>query len=191
MHTYEELKNEMLSIADVLKQYSESLQVKVFDILIGHYSGQPMPADGSNDAKVFKNQPATEQRQPVRVKKKTSSKESFQIDKDLNLQGKEGNQSFREFCESKSPSSNIEFNVVAIYYLSRVLGVSPVTIDQVYTCYKEIGSKVPGNLKQSIHDTSSSKYGYIDAGNLNDLRLPTRGENLVEHDLPKNTKAGK
>lgn len=59
-----------------------------------------------------------------------------------------------------------------------------ISVDDVYSCYKDIGRKVPNALKQSLTDTSSSKYGYI-AVNNNYYSIPIKGENLVELELPK------
>ena len=39
-------------------------------------------------------------------------------------------------------------------------------------------------LKQSLTDTSSSKYGYISVSN-NCFSIPVAGENFVEFELPK------
>lgn len=55
-----------------------------------------------------------------RNKRRNVSKDNFQINKDLNLSPRE-TQSLKDFVEEKQPKSNIEFNVVAIYYLERIL----------------------------------------------------------------------
>jgi hypothetical protein len=105
--------------------------------------------------------------------------------KDLNLKP-QGIQSLNEFYNLKAPKSNIESNVVFVYYLQRILYLTGITMDHIYTCYKWVGGKVPENLRQSIADTAAgSKYGLLDASNMQDIKLSMRGENTVETELPK------
>ncbi len=117
------------------------------------------------------------------TKKSVPSKEVYQMNKDLDLLPKD-KMSFKSFCEEKKPTTNIEFNAVAVYYLERILEKKDIGINDVYTCYKNVGRKVPNALKQSLTDTSSSRYGYIATGN-NCYTIPVVGENFVEYDLPK------
>lgn len=198
MEHYEKLKTEIVGIAEILKSYPETLQGKVFDILVNEYLGRigprhaarppasdvPVTHEGNGNGEKVEPAPKAEP-----SKRRSASKESFQIAKDLNLGAADGKPAFTEFVKSKGPSSNIEFNAVAVYYLDRVRGINPITINHVYTCYKNVGRKLPGNLTQSLYDTSGGRYGYIDVKSLDDLRLPTSGENFVEHTLPKAPKA--
>jgi len=113
--------------------------------------------------------------------------QAYAINKDLDLYGKSGKQKLVDFYREKRPSTAIERNTVFVYYLKNILGYSPVTLADVYTCYsalKSEGVRSPGSFKQSIADTSSRKYGYIDAKNMEDLGIPLRGTQFVEHDLP-------
>lgn len=118
-------------------------------------------------------------------KLKKTAKESYQISKNLDLSGKDGKQSFSDFYHEKKPESSIEFNVVAIYYLNKIMGLEDVTIEDVYTCYRNVDKRAPKAFKQSLADTSSSKYGYIEIKN-GKYSVPISGMNFVEHDLPKN-----
>lgn len=193
MPTYEDIKSEMIAIANVLKQYPEALQEKVFDILIQNYIGElPRKDEICRTEEMMTNQ---EEQKQVEINSKkigkksrnsssSASKDSFKIVKELNLKGVNGAPSFDSFYSEKMPKTYIEFNVVSIYYLTKILGVSPVTIDHVYTCYKEVNRPVPGNLMQSLYDTSSSRYGYINHSQ-DGYTIPVRGENFVEHDLPR------
>ena len=117
------------------------------------------------------------------TKKSVASKEVYQMNKELDLLPK-NKMSFKNFCEEKKPTTNIEFNAVAVYYLEKILEKKDIGINDVYTCYKNVGRKVPNALKQSLTDTSSSRYGYIATGN-NCYTIPVVGENFVEYDLPK------
>ncbi len=120
--------------------------------------------------------------------KPAKSKESISIDKHLNLRA-QGKKSFKDFYEEKRPSSSMEFNTAAIYYLSQILELDTINASQVYTCYKEVNQRPPVAFIQSLRDTASLK-GYIDSSDVGNLKIPSRGVNFVEHDLP-NKKNGK
>jgi len=122
--------------------------------------------------------------------RKTSRISSFSIVKDLNLRQKD-QKSLKDFFKEKSPATNIENNAVFVYYLEKILGINNITVDHIFTCYKEAGSRIPGNLKQSIVDTASSRYGYLDGRDMQNIKVAVFGENLVEHDLPKTVKEPK
>ncbi len=119
--------------------------------------------------------------------RKFSKSNTFSIIKDLNLKPKD-KKTLRDFYQEKSPLSNIESNAVFVYYLEKVLNLTGITIDHIFSCYKEVNLRTPMNLRQSIFDTASSRYGYLDTSNMQDIKVIVRGENLVEHDLPRSKK---
>lgn len=114
-------------------------------------------------------------------------KESHSIVKDLNLRP-ENKESFLDFVALKKPSKFAnEFNAVAIYYLTKELGLKSINSDHVYTCYKTAKRIVPIALNQSLRDTSSSKR-WIDVSKANDIEITTAGENFVDYELPADAK---
>lgn len=116
----------------------------------------------------------------------SSAKESYQMNKDLNLLP-DDRETFQQFFERKQPKTGIEINIVAVYYLEKILEREEISIEDIYTCYKNVNARIPKALKQSLNDTSSSKYGYINTVN-NYYTVSTVGENFVEFDLPKKKK---
>jgi hypothetical protein len=105
--------------------------------------------------------------------------------KDLDLTGGGENESLREFCAKYVIKTNLERNLVFTYYLANVLKIEEIGINHLFTCYRNIPStKLPGNLKQSIYDTSSK--GWIAVRSIDsDISVPVMGLNHIEHDLPK------
>jgi hypothetical protein len=190
MPTYYDIKTELIEIAEIVKQYPESVQSKVFDLLIENYLEEPAISEKglSDDTKEPKKKPPTAAETPKPKKKQSASKETHSIIKDLQLRGDKDIQSLVDFNNQKKPRSNIDFNAVAIYYLQNILGIQEITLDHVYTCYREVGRKPPARFQQSIYDTSGNRYGYIDASDINNLKVPHRGVIFVEHDLPRKTK---
>jgi hypothetical protein len=119
-------------------------------------------------------------------KKKAAAKgiESHNLVTDLDLSGTDTVSALKDFYKEKKPASAQECNVVFIYYLKKMLKIDKVGIEHVYTCYKAVGTKVPGRLYQNLLDTRKVK-GWIITENMDDLRIGTLGENFVEKELPK------
>lgn len=187
MKTYEEIKTELLAIADVLKKYPENVQPKVFEILTSHFLEKTMPdskIEGSSDkeksnAKVKQKSTSTPKSSGKSSKKNS---ENITLLKDLDLR-KKGEKSFKDFYDEKKPGASNEFNSVAVYYLSEILELSGITPSHIFTCYKEVTKRPPEAFIQSLRDTAS-KNGYIDTADINNIKIPLRGKNFVEHDLP-------
>lgn len=182
MASYDELKQELGEIAKLLGSFPEAIQPKVFDILVQAYMGpqsaveEPVPVAEDK----------TPRQEPAAPRKRTTPKEpSYQQVRNLNLEGADGKQSFPQFYGEKNPKGSNEFNAVAIYYLTRVLGLSGITPDHVYTCYNRVNHLMPQRLKQSLYD-AASKNQYIDTSDvMNDLKMTHRGVTLVEQELPR------
>lgn len=187
MKTYDEIKDELIAIADVLKKYPENIQPQVFDILTSHFlSGQKItkPEDKLQTEKPSpkaKSNSSTSTKGNGKAGKKSS--DTLTILKDLDLRAK-GKKSFIDFFEEKKPSASNEFNSVAVYYLAEILELSGITPNHIYTCYKEAAQRPPVAFIQSLRDTAS-KNGYLDTADINNIKIPMRGKNFVEHDLPK------
>lgn len=186
MKTYEEIKTELLDIANVLKQYPDNIQPQVFDILTKHFLGHSAPdPKSSSPASPEVIKPKTEKAKSS-TKSTGKSKETLVLLKELDLRPS-GKKSFKDFYEEKKPGSASEFNTVAVYYLTDTLGMTGVTQNHIYTCYKEVTKRPPEAFNQSLRDTAS-KNGYIDTSDMSNIKLPLRGRNFVEHDLPKEKK---
>jgi hypothetical protein len=82
----------------------------------------------------------------------------------------------------KSTASALEKNAVFVYYLSKIANIKNINLNHIYSCYKEVGAKLPQALKQSLADTSSKK-GWIDTKSMSDIKITLKGEGLVEREL--------
>lgn len=94
-----------------------------------------------------------------------------------------GKDSLASFIESKNPTNQQEEIAAFVYYLKEVAGADVCTIDDVFTCFKKTGKKIPKDLRQSIRNTEKNQ-GYV-TGDLQNLNIATAGQNFIEHDLPK------
>ena len=105
------------------------------------------------------------------------------IVKALNLHP-DGKESLKTFVAKKKPKSQEEHIAVYIFYLKSVIEEPAVGFDHIFTCFKETGVRMPGDLPQTCRNAASKK-GWIDTADANDLKQTTRGYNLVEKDLPR------
>jgi hypothetical protein len=101
----------------------------------------------------------------------------------LNLRP-EGKQTFIDFVKEKEPSNNWEKGTVAIFYLTRILGLEKAGLDHVYTCFLEASWRLPANIGNTLQ-VAASKQRWLDTSSMDDIRMTARGENLVKLDLPK------
>lgn len=180
-------------LEDAEKQVAGIKDVKfreiAFSKLVSHLLDGNTSDDDDNETESAKpkarvKRTGNKSAKPATAKPKAAkSKESISMDKNLNLREK-GKKSFKDFYSEKQPKSAMDFNTVAIYYLSEILEIEPITASQVYTCYKEVNKRPPDAFLQSLRDTASVK-GYIDTADTEKLKIPSRGINFVDHDLPK------
>lgn len=121
----------------------------------------------------------------TRKGKSSSAAEMPKIDKNLNLKAQDGKPSLRDFYAKYLPGSFLEKNLVFCYYLQQLLEISPINVDHVFTCYRDIKElKVPTALAQSLKDTARYK-GWLDTSSLDDIKVPTAGTNFLEQDMNK------
>ena len=101
---------------------------------------------------------------------------------DLDLSGGGKVERLKDYFAKYSTNSNLVRNLIFVYYLQNELKISGITIDHVFTCYRDVGVKVPGALQQSLWDTR--KKGWLDTKNSEDIKVTVHGLNYLEHDLP-------
>ncbi|MBI1374895.1 MAG: hypothetical protein GC159_19425 [Phycisphaera sp.] len=123
------------------------------------------------------------QETPRKKSKKKKSKPPTYKHVDLDLRPK-GKDALKDIYTQKKPKTDQERVTLFTHYLQHVLGLSDIDIDHMYTCFKDVGAKVPSNIGSVINNTSARK-GWLDTSNMSKLRVTSQGENFVEHDLPR------
>lgn len=108
--------------------------------------------------------------------------------KDLELGATAGHPSLGEFMDSKLPITNEERNLVFMYYLQYLLNVDPITMDHVYTCYREVRIRAPLNLEHSLRTTAGQKNWITASGDDDQFTVTPEGKLYVEKQLPKRVK---
>ncbi len=87
------------------------------------------------------------------------------------------------FMEKFIPNNNYERNLIFIYFLKEILKEDKINEDHIYTCYRKLGVKIPGNLTQSIFETKYRKL-WIDL-HKDDIKITSKGINVAEHEINK------
>ena len=82
----------------------------------------------------------------------------------------------------------MEQNLVAVYYLEHVLGLSGITPGHVLAAYKERHWREPGNISNSLRVTAR-KRNWLLTSDSSAIRTTPQGRNWVDHSMP--TRASK
>jgi hypothetical protein len=95
----------------------------------------------------------------------------------------QGKQSFRDFVAEKKPRNQHERNVVAVYYLEKVLSLPSISAGHVLAAYKECNWREPASPVNSLQVTASTR-AWLDTKNMTAIHTTPSGRNTVEHDMP-------
>lgn len=104
--------------------------------------------------------------------------DSPKLDKNLDTSG------LGAFYGKYTPKNNAEKILIFLKFMVGELGIESPNTDQVYTCFKATGDKIPKAFAQAFYDTSS-KLGYIDFRSSIDLPITIAGDNHFNHSLKK------
>lgn len=175
------------TLDNVLSQLQDpSARDRVLKWAWDKFSTKPIPSPEILAADGRGSQAKRTARTAKQAKAPAKPKPSISIVKDLNLSSKE-KKAFKEFVKEKQPATNQEKCTVAVYYLSHELSLSAVSIDHIFTCYKEANWRVPDLYNVLV--LTAHKKGWVDTSNMRAIVITTHGENLVEYDLPRQPKA--
>lgn len=172
----------MPQIADAVSKFPEAVQQQAFDALMAEATGGRVSTRTTEADET-----------PTRARRKTTKHHATgnggkaprrgpkQL-RDLDLTPR-GKVSFSDFVNEKEPKTNHDRNVVSVYYCDRILEVAAVTVDHVFTCYRDMGWRLPSpDLNNGLSLTASRKR-FIDTSDYDDIKLTSKGINYVEHDL--------
>jgi len=198
---YDRLIVQMEQIAEAVNRFqSAELQRAAFDAIVGTIGiktaqvptappSLTVVSDTDENSAPERGTRSTESadpRPPAAAKparsRKTSGKRSFTIDKEINFRPA-GKKSLRDFAGEKNPSTIEQKNVVIVYYIQEVLGLSSANIGQVLAGYQACQWKPAGSPDVSLRKTAS-RHGWLDTGNSNAITLTHNGRTFVEFDMP-------
>lgn len=115
--------------------------------------------------------------------KRASKVKQFQLIKDLDLSTTASRKGLKDFVSEVKPTSNINITTTIIYYLQQIYEYTgDINGDIIFTCWRELGTKIPNDLAGNLRDVCSSRYGYANVENGN-YSITIRGINLIEHTM--------
>jgi len=145
---------------------------------------KPMAGGSSGSKQARAKSPKSGEEKPGRKKRPGGGRASGFLVKDLDLSGAGKAERLKDFYESYKAQSNFERNLIFVYYLQHKLNLPEISIAHVFTCYREVGAKVPAALQQSLWDTTNRR-GWIDTSAATDIKVTVAGMNYIEHDMQK------
>lgn len=104
--------------------------------------------------------------------------DSPKLDKNLDTSG------LGAFYGRYAPKNNPEKILIFLKFMTEELKIESPNTDQVYTCFKATGDKIPKAFAQAFYDTSS-KNGYIDFRTPTELPITIAGDNHFNRSLKK------
>ena len=142
------------------------------------------PILNGSSVKIKKSSPNRKKRSPAKKAVQADSNDSgINADKpkpDENLDTSELGDFFAQF----EPKNNSEKILIYLKFITEKLGISSPNINQVFTCFKATGEKIPNAFRQSFYNTSSRE-GYIDYKSATDISITIAGENHFNHGLKR------
>lgn len=170
--------------------FAKALQVMNFvgagGDLVPADSGEPSGDRGARTAASTRRKAAA-RKKPAGDKAKAKRRAGITaVAKDMSLRPK-GKTPFVEFAAEKDPRNHQEKQAVAVAWMKEEAGVAAITIAHVNACYVGANWPRPTDLENSLQQTASKK-GWLDTGDMDDIKLSVPGEDFVRHDLPKAAK---
>jgi hypothetical protein len=194
MHEREKELKAFNQCADALVALDKKSVLKVFHLLSVHFEVMPTnPTEIQRNDEALKNdttrhlaasaveapaangggvlEPAKAKKAP-KVRSVSSDDPKFLTDLDLRPPEKE---SLKEFVAKYNAKSYFERNLVYTQYFHEIVGMSTVTVDHIYTCYRHMGGKIPA-FPFTIKDTRHHK-GWLEFTDMNSIKVTRTGLN--------------
>lgn len=146
----------------------------------------------------YKNQGASDENSGKGHKPKNNSKmggaqkpknsNELKVLTDLNLRPR-GKTSLKDYAASFEIKNAEELTLLIVYYLKEELK-EKVSINHIFTCFKELKKKIPQHFRQTLTNQKNSK-NWIDVSDWEDIKYTVPGMNHMEHDFSKASGNGK
>ena len=163
---------------------SERFVQSIYDDFKGRLDPKSQPVTQKQTSKTKGNKQSANSSKSTPKKSKTKG-DLPKIVAALDLSGAGQSERLQDFYAKYKPKSNFHNNLIFVYHLQQNLGLAGITVDHVFTCYRDILKlKAPEALWQSLRDTSR-RQGWLEAISRKDIKLTMSGMNYLEHNMPK------
>jgi hypothetical protein len=175
MEDYEQLKEELSEIADLLQNFDSDLQPAVFKLLITEFYDGDLPVQILSDKSLSAPTKSISRAREVDGSTSTRERETEQEDRTSDVFP------FKEFVADKEHSSHQDKCLLAVYYTTEKLGEEEATKNDIQDRYTEARWRPPKDLAGVLSNTKNRKE-WIDS--VSKGWAPTyEGKNVVIHDL--------
>lgn len=164
---------------------SEDFVKKYLDEFKGLLSKTPISQPPQNIS--FPPQIAPPKKQKAKQKSQKSAHKGVNI-APIPLDLKSGNPNLRTLFNQKKPSNNQEIVTLFVYYINKTLGNEEASPGHIVSCYNEVSAKKPLNIPQLFRDVTNLR-GWLSSNGNGTVKVTIAGENLIEHDLPREQNA--
>ena len=144
----------------------------------GRPLGHDAKMEGQSSSGAIKSEVSSQSR------RQKSSTGDPHFDKVLDLAARNGNPSLCDYFAKFTPKSHSERNLIFVHYLQNIVGLDSISVDHVYTCYREVQASAPESFRQSLIDTNNKK-GWLNTESLDEIEVTIAGQNHLEHKMPK------
>jgi hypothetical protein len=193
---FERLLKALPDIASAVNQFeSATVQEQAFEALVRALGlAEPPPAaapavagmdfatSANGDLNGEAGEVETETTTTTTRRRRRPASTAVSADRDIDFRPA-GKQSFRDFVAEKKPATNDERNLIAVYYLEQILGMSRIGASHVLAAYKDCNWREPASPVNSLQVTASRK-NWLNTADITAIRTTPPGRNMVEHDMP-------
>lgn len=139
---------------------------------------EALPADSNSEGKPKAKRRVSRKKADSDTSSSGISADAPKLDKNLDTS------KLGAFYGQFEPKNNAEKILIFLKFITEELGQDNPNTDQVYTCFKKTGEKIPKAYAQAFYDTSS-KHGFIDFRSATDIAVTIAGDNHFTHGLKK------
>jgi len=119
---------------------------------------------------------------PSNGRQRRKAKKSWPRERDIDFRPV-GKVSLRDFVAEKLPVTLYEKNLVAVYYMERILEIPSISVGHVLAAYAACSWKPPSDPENSLQQVSSHK-DWLDTSDMKAIRTVHVGSTYVEYDMP-------
>lgn len=177
MGDYDQLKEELNEVADILQEFSSDIQPAVFRLLMVEYYDGDLPV-----AIDYQSSPSNSALDSALLSQTDDEADGGEAMEPETQESSDGPASFNEFVEGKEYTSHHEKCLLAVYYTTETLGKEEATDADVKQRYSDARWRPPKRLRQALNDAKNKK-SWIESISDGNWVPSYEGKNVVKHDM--------
>lgn len=115
-------------------------------------------------------------------KSSSISKKITLLELDRDFINSENERKFREKIKEFIIPSAHDKKITLFVYVMQKIGMTNITLNQIFSCYRQLSEKTPNNLRQAVIDSKNKKCWIVNE-DWTDIKTHHKGEEMVEFEL--------